>query len=182
MRLFFVLLLVPIVEISLFVVIGGRIGLWWTLAIVAATALIGATAIRAQGRRVLQRIGQLESLNDAGSTMINGVMIAVAGLLLLTPGFLTDTFGLLLLTPWVRSVLEGVIKKHVIVVAQNDMRARAGFAAETADREPEPTPSSASLHSETDQPDRSQSEEAPRRPTGRPERDADDAIIIDSKN
>jgi len=106
MWLFLVLLAVPVVEIALFVQIGGWLTLWPTLAIVVATGLAGAALIRRQGLRTLADLrAAAEGLRDPLGPLAHGLAIMVAGLLLLTPGFMTDTLGLLLLVPPLRAAL-----------------------------------------------------------------------------
>ncbi len=106
MWLFLAFVAVPILEISLFIQVGGAIGLWPTLAIVILTALAGTTLMRRQGLMTLNRLQS--TLTDGGNPadpMVQGAMILVAGVLLLTPGFFTDTVGFLLLVPPVRRVI-----------------------------------------------------------------------------
>ena len=93
-----ILIIVPIIEITLFVQIGGAIGLSWTLLIILATAMLGARAIRRQGIEALVRAqAQMENGQPPMGEIVHGVLILIAGILLLTPGFMTDTLGFLLL-------------------------------------------------------------------------------------
>lgn len=105
MFVFLALLFVPLMEIALFVSIGGEIGLTATLLVVLVTALIGSITIRRQGLNTLQKLRTLKADQEAPIVMIEGVMVGAAGLLLLTPGFLTDAIGFLLLIPPVRRYL-----------------------------------------------------------------------------
>lgn len=106
MWLFLLFVMVPIIEIALFIQVGGAIGLWPTLAIVVLTAIIGTALMRAQGIMALNRLQQaIADGGDPATPLIEGAMILVAGVLLLTPGFFTDTAGLLLLLPPVRMAL-----------------------------------------------------------------------------
>lgn len=105
----------PLIEISLFVVIGGWIGLWPTLAIVIGTAALGVWLLKQEGERA--RSGLRASLNAGRSPtamLAGGAFRAVAAMLLILPGFLTDTIGLLLLLPpvqhWVSSRLSARAK------------------------------------------------------------------------
>ncbi|MAK10840.1 MAG: FxsA family protein [Rhizobiales bacterium TMED83] len=98
-----ILIIVPIIEITLFVQIGGSIGLGWTLFIILATAMIGARAIRRQGINALARAqAQMASGQPPVGEIVHGVLILIAGVLLLTPGFLTDALGFFLLFPAAR--------------------------------------------------------------------------------
>ncbi len=106
MWLFLLFVAVPIIEIALFIQVGGAIGLWPTLAIVVLTAIAGTTLMRAQGLMTLNRLqtSMAEGRNPA-DPMAQGAMILVAGVLLLTPGFFTDAVGFALLLPPVRIAL-----------------------------------------------------------------------------
>lgn len=106
MWLFLIFVAVPIVEIGLFIQVGGILGLWPTLAIVILTALIGTTLMRAQGMAALQKMqSSLETGQNPADPIANGAFILVAGVLLLTPGFFTDSIGLALLIPKFRQLL-----------------------------------------------------------------------------
>lgn len=106
MWLFLIFVAVPIIEIGLFIQVGGFLGLWPTLAIVILTALVGTTLMRAQGMAALKKLQtNIESGGNPADPIANGAFILIAGLLLLTPGFFTDTVGLLLLVPPVRQAL-----------------------------------------------------------------------------
>lgn len=116
MYLFLAFLLVPLIEIALFIQIGGAIGLWPTLAIVILTAILGTWLVRTQG---LMAIGQLRNsfsdLRDPTEPLAHGAMILIAGALLLTPGFFTDAVGFLLLTPPVRMAVYRYVRARVNV-------------------------------------------------------------------
>ena len=105
--LFILVVLVPPIEIGLFIAIGGRIGLWPTMAIVLFTAVVGASLVSRQGRGELAR---LQAEFGAGQfpvkPLAHGAMILVAGTLLITPGFLTDAVGFALLSPPIREALR----------------------------------------------------------------------------
>lgn len=106
MWLFAILVLVPIIEIALFIQVGGAIGLWPTLAIVVATALAGTILLRSQGIATLNSLqNSVASGDNPMQPIAHGALILVAGVLLLTPGFFTDAFGLSLMIPPVRAAL-----------------------------------------------------------------------------
>ena len=110
---------IPIVEIALFIQIGGAIGLGWTLLIVIATALAGTYLVRSQGALALGQVRQsLETLRDPTEPLAHGAMILVAGVLLLTPGFFTDTLGFALLLPPVRRRVFRYLAGHLAVRMQ----------------------------------------------------------------
>ena len=97
-------LAVPLIEIALFVTIGSAIGVLATIAIVLVTAVIGTTLLRMQGFALIGRIrARLDAGELPGRDLADGAMLLVAGLLLLTPGFFTDTIGFLLFVPAVRA-------------------------------------------------------------------------------
>ena len=106
MFMLIIFIAIPIIEIALFIQIGGAIGLYPTLAIVLLTALIGTTLLKSQG---LSALGTLQSSIQLGQNpmkqIIHGAMILISGVFLLTPGFFTDAFGILLLVPQFRSFL-----------------------------------------------------------------------------
>ena len=106
MPLFLAFLLVPVIEIGLFIQVGGLIGLWPTLAIVVITAMVGTWLVKSQGRMALQKLtGAFNDLQDPSEPLAEGAMILFAGALLLTPGFFTDAVGFALLMPPVLPVL-----------------------------------------------------------------------------
>ena len=116
MGLFIIFVAVPIIEIALFIQVGGLLGLWPTLAIVVLTAFAGTTLLRSQGARVMQDIGRaFNSAEDPSEPMAHGAMILIAGVVLLTPGFFTDTIGLLLMIPAVRTMAFHYIRARVNV-------------------------------------------------------------------
>lgn len=113
-----VFLVVPLIEIALFVQVGGLIGLWPTLGIVLLTAIAGTWLIRWQGASTLAEIRlSMRELRDPTAPLANGAMILMAGALLLAPGFFTDTLGLLLLLPAVRTYILRRIAAQVRVVS-----------------------------------------------------------------
>lgn len=97
---------VPLIEIALFIQVGGLIGLWPTIAIVIATALVGTALIRRQGFNTLQRAqAEMEAQRLPVRELFDGICLIFAGAMLLTPGFLTDSVGFILLVPPLRALL-----------------------------------------------------------------------------
>ncbi|MFP7672391.1 FxsA family protein [Marivita sp. S0852] len=116
MWLFVAFLLVPLVEIGLFIQIGGVIGLWPTLGIVILTAVIGTYLVRSQGLAAMDNLrGSFSNLEDPSEPLAHGAMILVAGALLLTPGFFTDAVGFALLAPPIRLAIIGYLRKRIKV-------------------------------------------------------------------
>lgn len=113
MWLFFLFLVVPIIEIAFFIQIGDWLGLFPTLLIVIITAALGATLVRLQALNVFRnKRFQLSAFQDLEKTLADGGMILLAGALLLTPGFFTDIVGFLLLTPWFRARVFNLVKSR----------------------------------------------------------------------
>ncbi|MER2510719.1 FxsA family protein [Amaricoccus sp.] len=102
------LILLPMIEIALFIVVGGWIGLWPTLALVIASAVGGMSVIRVQGTQALMGLRRnMEAGGDPRDQLAHGALILVAGILLLIPGFLTDAIAILLLIPPIRAWVIG---------------------------------------------------------------------------
>jgi UPF0716 protein FxsA len=126
MWLFLAFLSVPLIEIALFIQVGGAIGLWSTLGIVILTAVIGTFLVRTQGALAMNNLRQsFGTLSDPSEPLAHGAMILVSGALLLTPGFFTDAVGFALLIPAVRSAVFRYIKAR-IKVQSFDMGGNAG--------------------------------------------------------
>ena len=106
MWLFFIFVGIPVIEIALFIQIGGWLGFFPTLLIIIITAALGAYLVRSQAIATFSKLRQnLEALQNPTAPLAAGAMILLAGALLLTPGFFTDFVGFLLLTPWFRGHL-----------------------------------------------------------------------------
>jgi len=121
--LFLLFLLTPLLEIAVFIKVGGLIGLWPTLGIVIVTAILGAALWRAQG---ISTWARARAALDQGEIPVrevtDGAFLLVAGALLLTPGLVTDSIGFLLLVPPIRRWLgkhifrymQARVKVHVV--------------------------------------------------------------------
>lgn len=137
MVLFALFVLIPIIEISLFVTVGGAIGLWPTLFIVFGSALLGSVLMRSQGQQAMKRLqASFDQQQDPSEPLADGAMILIAGMLLIAPGFFTDTLGLLLLLPPVRHKVFTYLRSRVNVQgAQFSMRSGfgPGFGASRGD-------------------------------------------------
>ena len=116
MRLLLAFIAIPLIEIALFIQVGGLIGLWPTLLIVLGTAILGSWLVRTQGARELQNLrGAFNDLRDPTEPLAGGAMILFAGALLLTPGFFTDAVGFALLIPRVRKAAYNAVRSRVTV-------------------------------------------------------------------
>ncbi len=106
-RLVLLFIAVPALELALLIEIGGRIGTGATLLLIALTGAVGAALARSQGLRVLGEVQRRISLGELpADSLVDGLLILVAGALLVTPGVLTDLVGFLCLTPWFRSAVK----------------------------------------------------------------------------
>ena len=113
-KLLLLFILVPIAELCLFINIGSQLGLGLTLAIIIVTAILGASLTKSQGRRAMEKF---QAATAAGrmpaKEAIDGLMILLAGAVLITPGFLTDAVGFLLLVPPFRAIVAGYAGKRL---------------------------------------------------------------------
>lgn len=116
MWLFLAFLAVPLIEIALFIQVGGAIGLWPALGIVVFTAILGTYLVRSQGAMVMGQIRQsFSELSDPAEPLAHGAMILFSGALLLTPGFFTDAVGFALMIPAIRKAAYQAIRSRVKV-------------------------------------------------------------------
>lgn len=112
--LFLLFIIMPIIEIALLVKVGGLIGAWNTIGIVIVTAFVGAYLVRREGFHTLQAAQQKMQRNELpGREMLEGLLLVISGVLLVTPGFVTDIFGFLLVLPPSRHVIANMLSKHV---------------------------------------------------------------------
>jgi len=117
---------VPIVELWVIIEVGGLIGILPTLALLFAMSILGATLLRHEGRGAWQRFNQAISQHRfPGREVADGLMITIGGALLLTPGFITDVVGLLLLLPPTRAIarrlLQAFVARRFVVVGMGGM-------------------------------------------------------------
>src|SRR5262245_43878311 len=128
-----IFIVVPIVELYVIIQVGQAIGLVPTLALLLADAVLGSLLLRHQGRGVWRRFNEaLEARRFPVREVADGLMIAVGGTLLLTPGFLTDILGLILLIPPTRAVVRRLLtawfgRRFFVIGAADSIRSyRAG--------------------------------------------------------
>jgi UPF0716 protein FxsA len=116
-------IIVPIAELALLIQVGSWIGFWPTLALLVLDAVLGSMLMRSQGRAAWRRFNAAIAEGRAPAReALDGVLVIFGGALLLTPGFATDVFGLLLLLPPTRAVIRRVLvramaNRFVITVA-----------------------------------------------------------------
>ena len=121
----FLLLVIPILEITVFILVGGQIGVFPTLGMILVTAILGTFFLRQQGLSILQKLqAESRSGNIPGRELVHGAMIMIAGVLLLTPGFVTDSIGFLLFFPPFRDLAWNFLKTRINVINVGG----AGFA------------------------------------------------------
>ena len=114
MRLLSVFVLVSLAEMAAFLWVGSQIGFAWALGIALATAVIGAFLVKREGLSTLGRIkARMNAGQVPGRELSDGAAILVAGAFLMSPGFITDTIGFLLLFPSVRTRVHRVLSRRV---------------------------------------------------------------------
>lgn len=116
-RLLILFTVVPLVELALLIKLGGAIGLWPTVFIVIATGALGAALAKSQGTRTVWTIRrETAEGKPPGESLVNGLLILVGGVVLLTPGLLTDVLGFCLLVPatrkWFRTRLLEKLRRR----------------------------------------------------------------------
>ena len=122
-KLFLAFTIIPVSEIYILIAIGGQIGILPSIALVILTGIVGASLARSQGLQTLGRIrDSFQQGVVPGEELLNALLIAIAGIVLLTPGFLTDAAGLFLLIPATRTLCREWLKRRIeLVYAQHNM-------------------------------------------------------------
>ena len=114
MRLILIFIVVPLIEILLLIEIGSRIGALNTIFIIALTGILGASLMRHQGFTIIRNIQRdLSQGRMPTGELINGALVLVGGIVLLTPGFFTDAVGFVLLLPATRAL---ILKKIQLLI------------------------------------------------------------------
>ncbi len=115
-RLLLLFAIIPLLELWLLIELTKLTSLWWTIALVMTTGMLGMTLVRWQGLQALRQIQQATSTGQSPSrAIVSGVLVLVAGALLLTPGILTDTAGFLLCIPAIRNAVAGWLQKRLMM-------------------------------------------------------------------
>lgn len=116
-RLLLLFIIAPIVELYVLIKIGGLIGVVPTVALVFLTALIGSQLVRRQGLDVMRRVRASQAHGEAPALpLLDGAALLLAGLLLITPGFISDTVGFILLIPRLRRHLARRLLARVVII------------------------------------------------------------------
>jgi UPF0716 protein FxsA len=132
------LIVVPIAELAVLIQVGSEIGVWWTIALLLAVSFVGSWLVKREGLGLWASANrELAAGRMPTKQLLDGILVLFAGALLLTPGFLTDIVGILLLLPPTRAVLRRVLRarfeRRMTIVA---LGAPGGGAAYDARRRP----------------------------------------------
>jgi UPF0716 protein FxsA len=142
-------IVMPIVEIYVIIQVGQAIGALWTILLLIADSIIGARLLSWQGRQAWRSFQEaLAAGRMPHNEILDGVMVVFGGALLLTPGFITDIFGLIFLLPPTRALLRRVFLRSLgrrgtvarVVVRSVPMRRREPPGPPTATPSPDPPP------------------------------------------
>ena len=121
-------IVVPIAELAVIIQVGQEIGVLWTVALLVADSVLGSVLMRSQGRAAWRRFNEATSAGRVPAReVLDGALVIFGGALLLTPGFITDVLGLLLLIPPTRALVRRVLARrlaHRMVVSVTGPRVR----------------------------------------------------------
>ena len=115
------LIVVPLVEIYVLIQVGQVIGAWWTILLLILDSIFGSWLIGREGRRAWRALREaLDSGRMPAKELADGGLILIGGTMMLTPGFVTDAFGILLILPFTRPLfrrlLTGVVTRRLVVL------------------------------------------------------------------
>jgi UPF0716 protein FxsA len=123
-------IVVPIAELAVIIQVGQEIGVLWTVAILVADSILGSVLMRAQGRTAWRRFNEATGAGRVPAReVLDGALVIFGGALLLTPGFITDILGLILLIPPSRALVRRVLARrlaHRMVASATRTRAPRG--------------------------------------------------------
>lgn len=113
-------IVVPLVEIYVLIQVGQVIGVWWTILLLVLDSILGSWLIRREGARAWQALrGALDNGRMPAKELADGALILIGGTLMLSPGFVTDAFGIVLIVPFTRPIarrlLTQVVTRRLIV-------------------------------------------------------------------
>jgi UPF0716 protein FxsA len=121
-------IVVPIAELAVIIQVGQLIGVWWTIAILVADSVLGSVLMRSQGRAAWRRFNDTTRAGRVPAReVLDGALVIFGGALLLTPGFITDILGLVLLIPPTRALVRTILARrlaHRMVVSMSGPRVR----------------------------------------------------------
>jgi UPF0716 protein FxsA len=135
-------IVVPLAELAMILQVGELIGFWWTVALLIADSILGSLLMRAQGRAAWRRFTEATRAGrPPAKEVLDGALVIVGGALLLTPGFITDLFGLALLLPPTRAIVRTVLVRRLgkrMVVSMTAPGAPRDRHPDVIDVEPRP--------------------------------------------
>ncbi len=169
--LFLIFVAVPLIELALIIKVGQLAGFWPTLGLIVGTALLGTVLLNRQGMSVLRRVSAaLDVGKPPVGAVLDGAFLFMAGLLMITPGFLTDLVGLVLLIPPLRRpiarhVLSQMLGSGEIHVRGYEWRGGAGAEEGGPQRRPRPGPDgNVVIETDYERIDEPATDQKPRRP------------------
>lgn len=113
--LFLLFVVMPILEIVVLIQVGQVIGPWWTILLLVLDSILGAWLIKREGRRAWQALrGRIESGKMPARELADGALVAFGGALMLSPGFVTDALGILLILPITRPLFRGLLTSYAV--------------------------------------------------------------------
>jgi UPF0716 protein FxsA len=116
LALVLLLIVVPIAEIALIIQVGEWIGVWWTIALLLADAVLGSLLLRTQGRAVWRRFSVAVSEGRIPHReVLDGVLVIFGAALMLAPGFITDVIGALFLLPPTRALMRRLLVRRAVL-------------------------------------------------------------------
>lgn len=127
MRLFLIMLIVTTIEVMLISEVGNVIGFWPTFFIIIATAMLGSKLLRQQWGMVIGKLQTLQS--EPSQAMLEALVLLICGILLITPGFLTDIVGFLGLVPNIREKFVEIIRKNSGKIMRSNFYTYSNFSS-----------------------------------------------------
>ena len=111
--LFLLFIILPIAEIYVIIQVGQAIGPWWTIALLIADSILGSMLMRSQGRAAWRRFNEaVAARRPPAREVLDGVLVIFGGAFLLTPGFISDIFGLIFLIPPTRALVRRLLVRR----------------------------------------------------------------------
>src|SRR5215216_5995189 len=105
---------VPIAELAVIIQVGQAIGVWWTIGLLIVDSILGSMLMRHQGRTAWRRFNEaVQGARVPAREVLDGALVIFGGALLLTPGFLTDILGLVLLIPPSRALVRRILARRL---------------------------------------------------------------------
>ncbi|KRA28243.1 MULTISPECIES: FxsA family protein [unclassified Nocardioides] len=113
--LFLAFVVMPILEIFVLIQVGQAIGPWWTILLLVLDSIIGAWLIKREGRRAWQALqARLQTGQMPARELADGVLVVLGGVFMLSPGFVTDILGIVLILPITRPVFRGLLTSYAV--------------------------------------------------------------------